>query len=177
MQPFEYQAINEYYEGKTTSNGIPFINHIDEGLIILDELGATDLCKRAFCLHPIFQSNEDWDRNYEESLFAGMDEWAIALAVEYRNIANFYLSTTGYNERIINLLALARPEIHDMLVADKVQNYKDLLKYNKNRSNFNQLVNYFKQWFRILKLTDETVNILMETLNEPNQRRSVRSPY
>lgn len=151
----EYEVISKYYYGKVTSENVPYINHIDEGLDILGYIDASELTQAAFCLHPIFQSNNDWSENqYNEIDLSLCNPWAIALAVEYRNVANFYLSKTGYDSKIIHLLNQARPEIKDMLIADKIQNYKDMFKYNRHRANFNLLEDYFQKWFNILNIDE-----------------------
>ena len=56
-----YLAICEFYgERRAKRSGVPYINHIDEGLIVLDAINASVHAKRAYCLHPIFQSDADF---------------------------------------------------------------------------------------------------------------------
>ena len=56
----EYKAIQEFYgDGEAKRSHIPFMNHIDEGLAILERINASDRAKRAFCIHPIAQSYND----------------------------------------------------------------------------------------------------------------------
>src|SRR4029078_12238753 len=61
----EYQAIQKMYgDGKAQRSNVPFINHIDEGLYILNQIGASDTAKRAYCLHPIVQDDKGLMKHY-----------------------------------------------------------------------------------------------------------------
>ena len=80
---------------------------------------------------------------------------ALFLALEYRNIANATLS----NREItcagdIKLSPL--PEVNLMLVADKVQNYKDFLLYHKGtHERSEQLDRYFQLWLERLGVSPQ----------------------
>lgn len=152
-----YGLIKTFYGKKTAErSGVPLINHIDEGLIILDAINADIESKAAFCLHPLVQRDEDLKNNY--STLSGMSPNIVLFALEYRNIANAFLSN-----RIIEAgsdktpVALGLPalspleQVNDMLIADKVQNYKDFLKYHvETHERAESLVLYFKLWLATL---------------------------
>jgi len=88
----EYKAIQAFYnDQKAKRSQCYLMNHIDEALFIMTSLNASDVAKRAFCLHPLVQNDEDLAKNWE-SLKNTMDSEVLALAMEYRNIANAYLS-------------------------------------------------------------------------------------
>ena len=88
----EYTAIKDYYGNKTAKrSGVPLINHINEGLEILDIIQASTTAKRAYCLHPIFQKDEDLKLNMGKISWYNFDSYIILLTMEYRNIANQYL--------------------------------------------------------------------------------------
>ncbi len=36
------------------------MNHIDEGLFILKKIGASELAKRAYAIHPILQGDDEF---------------------------------------------------------------------------------------------------------------------
>ena len=70
------------------------MNHINEGLVILDILQATLQTKEAYCLHPVFQNDEDLSKNF--GLLAEIPGDVVGLVMEYRNIANQSLSDIVY---------------------------------------------------------------------------------
>lgn len=46
----EYTIIKNYYGDKTANRSkVPLINHINEGIIILDNIAASDFAKKAYC--------------------------------------------------------------------------------------------------------------------------------
>jgi hypothetical protein len=52
----QYEMIKAYYgDRKAKRSGTPLIQHIDDGLVILDAIGAAYCARAAYCLHPIFQ--------------------------------------------------------------------------------------------------------------------------
>ena len=87
----EYQLIKKFYGDRVAKRSqVPLINHIDEGLIVLKAIGAVETTKRAFCLHPLLQADADLQENYYISSF--VDHHALLLAMEYRSVANEFLS-------------------------------------------------------------------------------------
>lgn len=145
----EYKLISDYYGNKTTNRtGVHLMNHIDEGLAVLEWIGASDAAKRAYCLHPMFQSDTDLALNYGKY---NIDSDIMLLAMEYRSVANEYLSTRKISHlREIRLSPLK--EVNDMLIADKIQNYKDFELYHENTHPRSEaLIRYFNNWLFKLK--------------------------
>lgn len=142
----EYKLISKHYGNQVTKRSqVPLINHINEGLTVLDDIRASDAAKRAFCLHPLFQANADLIENYYMAQF--VEPHVLLLTMEYRNIANAFLSDKmdSPNPQWIYLSPLN--EVNQMLVADKVQNYKDFVTYHKGtHKRSDKLEMYFKQW-------------------------------
>lgn len=125
-----YQIISNYYGDTTTKrSGVKLINHIDEGIEILLSIGADSDTIDAYCLHPILQSDEEFNKNFTMD-FTGVSTSAIILAVEYRRVANSYLSTG----KIEDFVGFTNDKIKQMLYADKVQNEKDFALYHENPS-------------------------------------------
>lgn len=145
-----YQAISSFYgDRKAKRSQQPLIKHIDEGLLILDKLGADNDIKDAFCIHPLIQNNEDeftW-KNFNIS------KKAIDYAFKYKYFANSYLCRPE-NDHIQSYTHLKKhfkgkkipKPVALMLIADKVQNQSDFRKYHQNHKRAKQLDRYFINW-------------------------------
>ena len=142
-----YEKIKKHYGRAITNRSkVPLINHIDEGLKIMEILNASQEAKDAYCLHPLLQSDEDFRNHYKDD-FSGISTSAIILAVEYRRVANSYLSTGNLED----FSGFTTTDIFHMLYADKVQNEKDFKLYHEgNHPRSNELREYFNNWFVLL---------------------------
>lgn len=153
-----FKAISDFYGNrKAKRSNIPYINHIIEGLIVLEYINASDLAKRAYCLHPFFQTDEDLKDLFINNKFDIFKKYqvpvdAIILAMEYRSTANSFLSDKqkeDYRPSPLN-------DVRDMLIADKIQNFKDFQAnihlYEEKRE---VLTNYFKSWLDILDINQD----------------------
>lgn len=151
-----YHLIQKHYmDKKAKRSGIPYMNHIDEGLLILEHINATDVAKDAYCIHPILQSDESLRDNMH--FVSEVDYETLIVTMEYRNVANRYLS----NRRLENPADIylgPMKDVHDMLVADKLQNYKDFVLYHRDsHARSAELELYFNNWFSRLKISEEMV--------------------
>lgn len=147
----EYLLISEFYGTQTAQRSrVPLMNHINEGIHILNLRGASTAAKRAFCLHPLVQSDGDLVRNLGIVTNAAVSSHALLLAMEYRNFANRYLSKRVVHD--VDEIALSPlPEVTQMLVADKIQNYKDFVLYHKGTHPRSiELDEYFNNWLKKL---------------------------
>jgi hypothetical protein len=146
----EYALVSAYYgDRRAKRSGAFLMNHIDEGLAVLSAIGANTQSKRAFCLHPLLRDDsalaENFDRVYQVLVNQPGGAHSLALALEYRNIANAYLSQAPMPSDGIRLSPL--PAVNDMLVADKVQNRKDFERFHaRSHPNRERLSQYFEQW-------------------------------
>lgn len=142
-----YQKIKKHYGNIVTKrSNIPLINHIDEGLVILNELNASQDAKDAYCLHPLLQSDEDFLNHYKDD-YTGINTSAIILTMEYRRVANSYLSTG----KMKNFVGFTSTDIYHMLYADKKQNEKDFALYHEGKhKRSKELREYFDNWLNIL---------------------------
>lgn len=143
----EYKLIESIYEDKTTTrSGIHLMNHIDEGLYILHKLNASNEAKLGYILHPIFQSDFDLSCNINHPDLKRLDPKALILTLEYRSVANEYLSyrtITTLDE--IRLSPL--DDVNTMLKADKIQNRKDFELYHLGTHPRSQELDlYFHNW-------------------------------
>lgn len=145
----EYQTIKEFYGDKcAVRSEVRLINHIDEGLMILDALVASDLTKGAFCIHPIVQDNVPQDVSWSHSL---------SLAQEYRDKANSYLCNIQTDHiqsinQINDIMKNISSECVQMLYADKIQNRKDFRLYHRNsHPRSPELERYFNLWIEYLR--------------------------
>lgn len=150
-----YQLISNHYSNqKSYKAGVPFIKHIDEGLTILTHLNCDQVTKDAWCLHPLIQSDLDLITTLLTDNINHIDNnKALIIAMEYRTIANNYLSKHHRDKsRIPSLSILA--EVNQMLIADKIQNFKDYLIYVKpSFPDRIYLQEYFNNWLIALKIS------------------------
>lgn len=174
----EYKLISKHYGDRVAKRSqVPLINHINEGLVVLDAIGATEEAKRAFCLHPLFQADEDLKENFYMASF--VFPHVLLLTMEYRSVANEFLSDKieglqgviynygieGLNPGLVRLSPLK--EVNDMLIADKVQNYKDFVTYHqKTHERTSELDDYFNIWMNTLGVTDKQYGELAQLIEE-----------
>jgi len=144
-----YRIISEFYKDKIAKrSGVPYINHIDEGIAILKEINANDKTIAAYCLHPILQSDEALKNNFSLLQFVDFD--IIILLMEYRKTANAYLSKRVLKS-IDEIELSPLLEVNQMLWADKLQNYKDFKLYHQNKhERSTELNEYFNNWINRL---------------------------
>lgn len=147
----EYNMIKKHYGDKVAKRSqVPLMNHIDEGIAILKEIGASNDAIAAYCLHPILQSDEALSNNIY-LLNNYNNNFRLILTMEYRRVANNYLS-----KRIINSLddiELSQlHEVNQMLWADKLQNQKDFRLYHLGKHERSEILEqYFINWINKLK--------------------------
>lgn len=150
---YAYQLISRRYGAATTTqSGVPLINHIREGLEVLGWIAASQDARAAFCIHPLLQADHDVSENWDSQELARISPSAIILAVEYRSVANDYLS--AQEPRSIEDIRLSPLQgVNQMLVADKVQNFKDFRRYHQGtHPRARQLDLYFRSWLQRLEV-------------------------
>ena len=142
----EYKLLRLFYgEAKAERSQVPLINHIEEGIIILKHLKAESVTIRAYCLHPLLQSDSAFLKH--KACLPPQCIDAAILAMEYRRVANSYLSHMA----VASLGNITCENIRQMLIADKVQNYKDfLIHHSATHPRALILDGYFNSWFKIL---------------------------
>lgn len=164
----EYRAIEEVYGSRTAKiSKVLLIRHIQEGLIILERINASEEAKKAFCLYPLLQSNDNLSLSLDsQKVFSTylFDVNAVILAMEYRAVANAYLSFHYKgNDDIIYLSHLK--DVNDMLIADKIQKRKDFLKYHKDIHKNSDILNqYFINWLKVLNINDYIYDSLVKDI-------------
>jgi len=152
----EYLAIERHCgDTRAKRSGVHHMNHVDEGLRVLHRwLGASEAAMRAWCLHPLVQGDEDLRRSYAAGLLDEFEPKVVALALEYRNIANGFLSPMESHPGYDDPARIARSplaEVDAMLVADKLQNAKDFrLHHRATHPRAAWLERYFERWLAAL---------------------------
>lgn len=151
----EYRLIESFYGNKKANRSKRFLmNHIDEGLAIMTHYNASEEAKKAFCIHPIIQNDADLKANWQWITNEVSPE-VLGLAMEYRNIANAYLSNRTI-ESLHDIALSPLDEVNIMLKADKIQNYKDFLKYHlETHERSKELAHYFNNWLQKLHITSK----------------------
>ncbi len=147
----EYKLISDYYGNKTAKrSGVPLINHINEGLKLLKFLGASEIAMRAFCIHPLLQGDEELKENIHNPQLSKLATSVLITAMEYRRVANNYLSHR-YVISLKDIELSPLKDVNQMLIADKVQNFKDFELYHKaTHERSSDLTLYFNNWLRKL---------------------------
>lgn len=150
-QTIEYTSIVEVYGNDCAKrSGVRLMNHIDEGVEILDRIGASYEAKLAFCIHPIAQNGDSVEFSTVK-----------LLAEEYAYFANKFLCKSETDHiRDVNALEnhlhgdidfRMSNDCRDMLIADKEQNRKDFLKYHYGTHVRSlELYAYFDAWLKYL---------------------------
>lgn len=159
-----YMLISKYYGNRRAKrSGVLYMNHIDEGLVILDAINATQVAKDAYCLHPILQDDNTLKENI--GLIEHVDTCTVITVMEYRNVANRGLSCFQVDDPTTIYLGPMQ-DVHDMLIADKVQNRKDFLKYHLGtHSKSKELDRYFRNWLRALNITEAHYDKLVSLID------------
>lgn len=147
----EYRSIAAHYGVRTARrSAVPLIRHIDDGLIVLDRLAANTATMRAFCLHPLIQADADLVAQLPNLDALDTTPSIVALALEYRHVANAALSTREFVDATAIALSPVA-EVNTMLVADKVQNRVDFLRYHRaTHPRSAALDRYFRLWLERL---------------------------
>lgn len=150
----EYLAIEREYGVRTARrSGVLLMRHIDEGLAVLQRIGAPEAAMRAFCIHPLVQEDAALATNIER-VTALVEPGVLALALEYRRVANATLSTRPI-AAAADIPLSERPEVNQMLVADKIQNRKDFLLHHRgHHPRSDALDRYFQRWLERLGVSE-----------------------
>jgi len=161
----EYNVIEKYYGDRRTARyGVPLIHHIDEGLTVLKHLGSSEDSQRAYCLHPLLQADPELAANFDLPGIEGathVNPRAVALALEYRNVANRALLHNYRGAVTISPL----PEVNNMLIADKVQNRKDFKRYHyETHPETAALQEYFDTWLLALGISETRYQELVHVI-------------
>jgi len=167
----EYRAISEFYGTRRANRSrVPYMNHINEGIFILEtQFPGSLVCQKAFCLHPLFQQDEELKRFYDTR--SRFDQEAVVIAMEYRHVANAHLPRHPVKapEEIYlgPLLEVAR-----LLRADKIQNCKDFEQFNRNHPNYERLSHYFhKEWFPRLSISEIGYKAMIQQIADNKRER------
>lgn len=164
-----YLAISEFYGTQCAKRSqVPLIAHINEGLRILDAINSSTRAKEAFCIHPMLQADEALRESLEQhSVF---NKWAlnpstVLLAMEYRHVANAYLSH-HFQSADDHIDLSVSNEVNDMLIADKVQNRKDFeIHHVDTHPNAAILAQYFRNWLKRLGISETKYHEFIQKLD------------
>jgi hypothetical protein len=141
-----YNLITAKY-GKSVAkrSQVPLINHINEGVDILENMGASEDAIKAFIIHPLFQGNDSLVES-GNTITRYIKPRVMMLVMEYRRSANSFLPHHQKKDYIKPVF----DEVIEMLIADKIQNKKDFLQYQTKETmgdRYDVLDDYFDKWF------------------------------
>jgi hypothetical protein len=158
----EYDLASEFWEDRIAKRtGVPFMLHVDEGLAVLNAIGATERAMRIYALHGVLQQCYTDDTVHLNGL-KNIAPDVIIGAMEYRAVANAHLSFHDPS----TLRLSEDPDVNAALVADKVQNRKDFEIHHKgSHKRSDALDSYFKRWLRILDITEDDYYELAEMIS------------
>jgi hypothetical protein len=164
----EIELIKAFYGDRTAErSGVPLINHIHEGLIVLSEISAWHASYSVYALHPLIQHDDDYNAGLNLFKSAGISPKIAAHAVEYRHTANAWLSDKVVASGLINGTPKLSPSkiVNDALIADKVQNRADFELYHKDtHERSRELDTYFKVWLDALGVNEEQYQYLVHKM-------------
>ena len=164
------QLVTDFYgDQKAQRSGVPKINHIREGLIVLSELSAWAASYSVFCLHPLVQNDEDYIDGLHAIKKAGINAKIAGHVVEYRHLANGWLSdkVISASPVMLNGEPKLSPSniVNDALRADKVQNRADFELYHKGtHPRSAELDVYFKVWLDKLGISEDRYQELVHKM-------------
>ena len=138
-----YLGLIQIHYGRRTANrsGLPYINHILEGIYILNYIDASENAICAYIVHPLFQADD-------KLLVVDLDQIEpeiVLLCMEYRSVANEYLPKRDIS-KIGEIRLSPLEDVNNMLIADKIQNYKDFKTNKEKYVNADRLQVYFENW-------------------------------
>lgn len=173
----EYQAIRTFYgEARARRSQAPLIHHIDEGIAVLRAIGAAEVAIRGYCLHPLVQADAALRASWAAGRLDGVDPRALVLAVEYRAVANGFLSAMEDHPGFDDPAAIRRSplaEVDAMLIADKIQNAKDFaLHHRESHPRAAALARYFDRWLAALGVSPAEAAALTARITLPTPRLS-----
>ncbi|MEM1180098.1 MAG: hypothetical protein AAGM22_17280 [Acidobacteriota bacterium] len=172
VQSEAFLLIQEVYRGRVARRtGVSYLQHIEDGVYVLVRLfGWRPRVVDAYCVHPIFQSDKHLARALAGELAIDvLSTDVVALAMEYRRVANAYISTMKPRRgAAIKLSPLA--EVNAMLAADKVQNKKDFMAHlyfgadGGPKPSSLRYLEYFDSWLERLGLSAASYDRLVNEL-------------
>lgn len=181
-----YKKIVQFYgDRRANRSGVLLIDHINQGIEILRRLGSDEVVMEAYAVHPIFQADDDPKVHFYQC--DDLHPLITLYAMEYRNTANAFLSYKIIREdpaRVWDddLKTYVRPTgptilakhpiklsplqpVNEMLIADKVQNRKDFLRYHAATHDRSlELDFYFRYWLDALGISEAKYQELTEGL-------------
>lgn len=163
---FEYKMMQSHYGSDVAKRtGLFLMNHVDEGICIMTDYKAHEDAIKAFVIHPLIQDDEQvlsaslgglaTNFNINQLVIEGISARVLLLCMEYRKVANAYLCKPETDNWTMEDIKFACPlvveDVRLMLIADKVQNYKDFLQYHAlTHPRRSELFKYFNNWIDYL---------------------------
>lgn len=166
-----YVTISKYLGDEVTWKSKKFkMDHIDEGLAIMEIRNASKYAKSAFCLHPMMQDDCDL-RKHRSGKGLSLPDSMVPMRVlinvmDFRSVANEYKLFSYPRKKIKSVYDIRKSPLKDvdeMLIADKVQDRKDFEVYGVYGDEKDH-AEYFKNWLERLDIKDVDYKKYKESL-------------
>ena len=158
-----YKMVHEHFYGKRSSKDVPYMKHIDEGLLILQHLKVEEYVMAAYAVHPLFQTPDMLLKIWGNKEYLAIDKHILILAMEYRNKANAFVCrerTDHYEMKDMPIIVM--PEVKNMLIADKVQNHANFRRhYSEDHPRREKIKKYFEMWEEHLGISYNQFNSIV----------------
>jgi len=146
----EYKLITDHYRGEYADrSGRHKMEHIKEGCRLLVGWQRPDVEHQAFCLHPLVETEGfTYERKHSYILAAEMMKFATAYLCRPETDDITYRGSRTYLFKYLGPMSEACAWL---LLADKVQNRSDFMKYHAfTHARADMLIRYFDLWIQTL---------------------------
>lgn len=194
LDSVEYDLVQEHYgDRRARRTKALWMNHIDEGLAIINWRGGSPLAARAFCLQPLLRADSDLAENFERVVRALRSvpdgHSTLALAMEYRSVVNAYQASQPLSAADLRLSPLA--DVNMMLAGSMVQRRKDFALYfyapwqdleahEGNplvHANYHRLMDHFVNWCDTLEVSErEFAELEVQLPGKPKVQALIGKP-
>ncbi|BBI90576.1 hypothetical protein HYO65_gp184 [Tenacibaculum phage PTm1] len=173
--PYIKIIMEAYGDKRTKRTNVPYMNHIFEGMQVINHFKnkytfyELKTALFAYILHPIFQAFDNNHKQVVDKYINFLKSDVIFNSVSYGHEANSYLRYHYQDGKDLTFNKYENPIVGLALIADKIQNFKDLeLWYgNSTHEHYDDLEAYFNVWLQNLGISEYDYKKLRNNLIKP----------